>query len=73
MINLLMCFCGLIVGAVIVFIFQRVRTAFGTLRIDRSNPEKDVYRFDINGDIVNLPRKKRIVLRIDPNADLSQK
>ena len=44
----------------------------GTLRIDHSNPEKDVYRFEID-DIENLHKKKFIVLKIDNDADLSQK
>lgn len=44
----------------------------GTLRIDHSNPEKDLYRFDID-DLDSLVKKKRIILRVDNNADLSQK
>lgn len=42
----------------------------GTLRIDRTNPLKDVYRLDVE-DIDKLSEKKRIVLKVDPNADLS--
>ena len=44
----------------------------GTLRIDHSNPEKDVYRFDID-DLDSLCKKKRIIIRVDNRADLSQK
>lgn len=44
----------------------------GVLRIDHSNPEKDMYRFEID-DLENLSKKRRIVLKIDHNADLSQK
>lgn len=47
------------------------RIARGTLRIDRTNPEKDIYRLDID-DLDEIAKKKRIVLDIDPNADLSQ-
>ncbi len=43
----------------------------GTIKIDRSNPEKDVYRLEID-DLDNLSKKKRVILKIDPNADLSQ-
>lgn len=43
----------------------------GTLKIDSSNPDKDVYRFEID-HLDNISNKKRIVLKIDPNADLSQ-
>lgn len=63
---------GLFVGVIWTTIVYFAKTSFGTLRIDRQNPEKDIYRFDIDGDIVNLPKKKRIVMKIDPNADLSQ-
>lgn len=63
---------GLMVGVILTSIVYFGRVSFGTLRIDRQNPEKDIYRFDIDGDIVNLPKKKRIVMKIDPNADLSQ-
>ena len=49
-----------------------IRTISGTLRIDRSNPEKDVYRFDVD-DLNKLPKKKFILLAVDKNADLSQK
>lgn len=63
---------GMLAGSVLTTIVCFAKTSFGTLLIDRQNPEKDVYRFDIDGDIVKLPSKKRIVMRIDPNADLSQ-
>ncbi len=44
----------------------------GVLQIDHSNPEKDVYRFVID-KIDDLSKKKYIVLKVDNNADLSQK
>lgn len=38
----------------------------GILRIDQSNPEKDIYRLEIdNLDI--LPKKKKIVLKVKKN------
>ena len=43
----------------------------GTLYIDTSNPEKDVYRFKIDY-LDDLKKKKRIVLKVDKNAKLSQ-
>lgn len=46
--------------------------ADGVLKIDRSNHSKDVYKIEI-GDLDKLSKKKRIVLKVDPNADLSQK
>lgn len=44
----------------------------GVLQIDHSDPEKDVYRFVID-KIDDLSKKKYIVLKVDNNADLSQK
>ena len=63
---------GLFVGTILTIIAYSTKTAFGTLRIDRQNPEKDIYRYDIKGDLTNLPKKKRIIWKVDPNADLSQ-
>ena len=60
-----------IFGVVIGVLLDRIRTA-GTLRIDHSNPDKDVYRFEIN-DLDSLNKKKHIVLTIDHHADLSQR
>ena len=45
----------------------------GTFNIDTHNPEKDIYRLDLDGDLDNLQKKKIIVLSINPKADLSQK
>lgn len=58
--------CGVIVGLII----SRMRT-YGTLRIDTSNPEKDVYKIELK-DLDGLPKKKYIVLKVDPKAKLSQ-
>lgn len=63
---------GLIIGAIVVSIFYRFRSSVGTLLIDHSNPEKDVYRLDV-GDFDALSTKKRVLLKIDNAADLSQK
>ena len=67
---------GVIVGS---FTFMIVRlvieftvTTYGTLKIDHSNPEKDKYLIEID-NLDKLSRKKRVSLRIDHKADLSQK
>ena len=44
----------------------------GTLKIDHSNPEKDLYRFEID-KIEDLSERRVLILKIDNNADLSQK
>lgn len=43
----------------------------GTLKIDTSNPDKDVYRIEIDR-LDRLTKKRRIILKVDPKADLSQ-
>ena len=63
---------GVVIGAVVTLIFQRMFFASGTLRIDRTDPDKDVYRIDLDR-LDNLHKKKRITLKVDPHADLSQK
>lgn len=63
---------GLVAGGSIVnVIFGVYYKPEGTLRIDRSNLEKDIYRIEIN-DLDGLPNKKRVVLKIDNHANLSQ-
>ena len=58
----------LIIKDIIFYIINKV----GTLKIDHSDPEKDIYRIDIN-DLDKLSKKKLIILKINNNADLSQK
>ena len=64
---------GLLVGSIVsnIIFFIRYRKA-GTLRIDHSDPEKDVYRIEID-DLDGLIKKKHVILKVDNNADLSQK
>ena len=64
---------GLVVGSIVsnIIFFIRYRKA-GTLRIDHSDPEKDVYRIEID-DLDGLSKKKHVILKVDNNADLSQK
>lgn len=69
-----MYFClGFVVGAVLMILYFRVTSkASGTLRIDHTNPDKDIYRFDVD-DLNSLANKKKINLKVDNNAKLSQK
>jgi hypothetical protein len=62
---------GVLVGSIIYAIIQGVSMAHGTLRIDHSDPEKDVYRLEI-GDLDKLNKKRYVELKIDHHADLSQ-
>ena len=63
---------GVAVGVTITLVVIAIKSSLGKLLIDRSNPNKDVYRIDI-GHIENLHKKKYVWLKVDPNADLSQK
>lgn len=62
---------GVVVEAIVSLIFKYFRSAFGTLRIDDSNPEKEIYRFVVN-DLDELSKRKYVELKIERGADLSQ-
>lgn len=65
---------GTIFGCIVTNIIMYFRTRYGVLKIDSSNPEKDVYRFEISDkEIDTISKAKRIMLRIEHHADLSQK
>lgn len=67
---------GVVVGTltymVIHLIITFAITTYGTLRIDHSNPDKDTYRIEID-NLDQLSKKKRVELKIDNHANLSQK
>lgn len=60
---------GLLVGIIFYRLIFWLRSKKGVLRIDHSNPEKDVYRFEIDGIVDDST--KRFVLKVDHDADLS--
>lgn len=62
---------GTIFGTVITSLIFKYNSKSGVLRIDHSNPEKDLYKLEL-GDLDELSKKKHLVLTIDHNADLSQ-
>lgn len=62
---------GLVVGSIIVNIIWNSNRSSGVLKIDRSNPEKDIYRIELDS-LDNLSKKKRISLKVDTKANLSQ-
>lgn len=62
---------GTVVGLIVSNIIFYIRTGSGTLRIDHSNPDKDLYRFEID-DLDKLDGQKKVLLKIDHNANLSQ-
>ena len=56
-----MLIAAVIVGIVVVVLATRTQ---GTLRIDRSNPTKDIYSLDFNVDLDELPKRTYIILRV---------
>lgn len=62
---------GLVVGSIVVNIIWNSNRSSGVLKIDRSNPEKDIYRIELDS-LDNLSKKKRISLKVDAKANLSQ-
>lgn len=64
---------SLLVGAAVyeAIVIYKMRKTCGTLKIDHTG-EKELYRFEI-GDFDGLSKKKYIRLRVDNNADFSQK
>lgn len=64
---------GFVTGfAVCNCIFGSYYKSVGTLRIDHSDKKKDVYLFEID-NLDELAEKKYIVLKVDNDANLSQK
>lgn len=61
---------GILIGAILYKLIFMFRSRKGVLRIDHSNPEKDVYRFEIDG--IADTSTKRFILKVDHDADLSQ-
>lgn len=60
---------GTLAGVLGTLVFLSTRKPFGVLRIDHSDPDKDVYRLEIC-DLDRLLRKKRVVLKVDKDAKL---
>lgn len=69
--EVIMLLIGIFTGSLITSIIFFIKSSSGTLKIDHSNPQKDVYRFEIK-DLDKLNKKKYVRLKIDNNADLSQ-
>ena len=62
--------CGVIVGIVISVVWSRAH-ACGTIEVDCSDPDKDVYRLVLN-DLKSLTKKRWIVFKVNRNAHFSR-
>lgn len=60
---------GVVVGSIVSNFLFYFRTKRGIMRIDHSDPEKDICRIDLNGQLTN--KTKRFILKVDHNAKLS--
>ena len=54
---------GIVVGSLVSNVIFYARTGHGILKIDRTNPAKDLYSLEL-GNLDDLPKKKRITLTI---------
>lgn len=54
---------GAIVGFLIATLIDLSRSSYGVLRIDDTDPDKKLYRFEIN-DLKTLDKHDRITLKI---------
>lgn len=71
--DLVLCFIfGVFIGGLVVNFIIRKSATKAMLKIDHSDPETDRYRFDID-DFKDLDSSTYLLLKIDHNADLSQK
>ena len=70
--NFLWILIGITIGVILTQIVNYLRSAHGTLKIDNSDSNKDIYRLVID-DLEELSKKNYVFLEIDHNADLSQK
>lgn len=68
----LMCVVSSLMGSIVTVLIIFLKSVRGTLRIDHSDPNKDIYRLDLD-DLNVLTRKKLVILDIDHHANLSQK
>ena len=62
--------CGVVAGIAISIIWSRAHIC-GTIEVDCSDPDKDVYRLVVN-DLKSLTKKKRIVFKVNRNAHFSR-
>lgn len=70
MLDVLLFLGGVAIGIIISILLNFLKTSYGVLKIDISDSEKEMYRICLD-DLDDLKNKKRIMLKVDSNADLS--
>lgn len=53
------------VGSAITIWWCYRKTAYGTLKIDNTNPREPIYRFQINEETTDIIKKKQVILKVD--------
>ena len=62
---------GLLVGALVTLVYFKLTTKKGYLFIDETDPDKPIWRIDLNNLLDDNTRK--FILEIKRNVELSQK
>lgn len=63
MIYVLVGIAGVFIGIIIGLVIEALKTSVGTLIIDETDPNTDVYRIEIE-DLDKLENNKRVILKI---------
>lgn len=63
MISFVIGFVGILIGIIIGALLANSKTVIGSLIIDDTDENTDVYRIEIN-DLDVIPKKKRILLKV---------
>ena len=63
MISFIIGFGGFLIGVVVGLLIANSKTIIGSLIIDDTDENTDVYRIEIN-DLNIIPKKKRILLKV---------
>ena len=61
-------FLGVVLGISTVSYKKSDNFGDGTLKIDETNPNKDVYKMELNCDIADLKDKKSVTFKVDKNV-----
>lgn len=64
--------CGALAGILLTTFCLGVKSATGVLRVDNSNPERTLYRFEID-ELDVLDKKTLVIMKVDHSTNLSQK
>lgn len=71
-ISALMIFLGVLLGISTNTYVKSGADTDGTLQIDTRNPEKDIYRMQLNSELQDLAEKPKVTFIVDAKAKLSE-